>query len=59
MRKLTLEEMLLVSGGGKSCGGGGKAGKGAKAPKPPKAGKGGKGKGGKGVPCGCTPPQEC
>ena len=45
MRVLTLEEMLLASGGGKSScsagkGGKGKGGKGS--------GKGGKGKGGKG-----------
>ena len=64
MRKLTLEEQLLVSGGGKKCGGGkggkggGKGGKGGG-----KGGKGGKGrKGGKGGKGGgsCRPkPRSC
>lgn len=49
MRVLTLEEMLLVGGGGKSkCSGGKGSGKGNKAGKGNKGGKGKKGGGGSG-----------
>ncbi len=63
MRKLTLEEQLLVSGGGRKCGsgkggnGGGKGGKGGKGggKRGGKGGKGGKGGGGR-----CNPkPRRC